>query len=123
MKNVKISKIFKTIIASVGVFAFFITVPAFATQTIGEVAGNLGDQSVGLTGAAIRIFGFIGIAMVGIAFIKGRTAKQQGEGIGSYVMMGMIGAVLLSIVTIVSVVNQSAFNTDASATVQGQIIQ
>lgn len=96
---------------------------AEATPTIGDLGNNAGDQTTGLTSGALRLFGFIGIVMVGIAFMKGRTAKQNGESIGGYITMGIIGGIMLSIVTIISIVNVSLIGSDASSTIQGQIIQ
>lgn len=96
---------------------------AEATPTIGDLGNNVGDQTTGLSSGAIRLFGFVGLVMVGVAFMKGRTAKSQGESIGGYIAMGIIGAILFSIVTIVSIVNVSVIGSDASTTVQGQIIQ
>ena len=94
-----------------------------ATPTIGDVGSNAGDQSSGLTSGALRIAGFVGIVMVIIAFVKGRTARQQGESIGGYVALGIVGALLFAVPTVISIVNVSLIGSDASQTIQGQIIQ
>lgn len=96
---------------------------AHATPTIGEVGKNAGDQSSGLTSGALRLAGFAGIVLVIVAFIKGKNAKQQGESIGTYIGMGIVGALLLAVPVIISIVNLSLIGTDASTTIQGQIIQ
>jgi hypothetical protein len=96
---------------------------AHATPSIGDVGSNAGDQSSGLTSGALRLAGFAGIVLVIIAFVKGRNAKQQGESIGTYIGMGIVGALLLAIPVIISIVNVSLIGTDASQTIQGQIIQ
>tara|TARA_R110002072_G_scaffold301723_1_gene482167 strand:- start:23057 stop:23470 length:414 start_codon:yes stop_codon:yes gene_type:complete len=96
---------------------------ALATPTIGQIGTNAGDQSTGLTSGALRLAGFVGIVMVIIAFVKGRNAKQQGEGIGTYIGMGILGALLLSVPIIIAIVNTSLIGSDASATMQGKIIQ
>jgi len=96
---------------------------AHATPTIGDVGSNAGDQSSGLTSGALRLAGFAGIVLVIIAFVKGRNAKQQGESIGTYIGMGIAGALLLSIPIIISIVNVSLVGSDASQSIQGQIIQ
>jgi len=91
--------------------------------TIGDVGNRAGDQSTGLTSGALRIAGFLGFVMVIIAIVKGRSAKQQGEGIGVYVGMGILGALLLAVPTLVSIFNVTLLGTDASQDMQGQIIQ
>lgn len=108
-----------------GLSALVTAVPelAHATPTIGDVGNNAGDQSSGLTSGALRLAGFAGIVLVIIAFVKGRNAKQQGESIGTYIGMGIVGALLLAIPVIISIVNVSLIGTDASTTIQGQIIQ
>jgi hypothetical protein len=93
------------------------------TPSLGDVGKNAGDQSSGLTSGALRLAGFVGIVMVIIAFVKGRNAKQQGESIGAYVGMGIVGALLLAVPVIISIVNVSFLGSDASQTIQGQIIQ
>lgn len=93
------------------------------TPTIGDVGDNAGNQAAGLTSGLLRLAGFIGLSMVVLAFVKGRTAKQQGESIGGFVALGIIGALLLSIPIVVSIVNVSLLGSDASTTIQGQIIK
>ncbi|MFA0809416.1 DUF6750 family protein [Microbulbifer epialgicus] len=94
-----------------------------ATPTIGDLGNNTGDQTTGLTSGALRIAAFVGICFMIVAFVKGRTAKSQGESIGGYITMGIIGALLFAIPTIISIVNVSLIGSDASQGLQGQIIQ
>lgn len=96
---------------------------AYATPTIGDLGSNAGDQSTGLTSGALRIAGFAGIICVIIAFLKGRNARQQGESIGGYITLGIVGALLFAIPTVISIVNTSLIGSDASSTIQGQIIE
>ena len=93
-----------------------------AAKTIGDIGTNVGDQATGLTEGALRISGFIGIVMVIVALIKGRASQKQGDSIGTAVSMGVIGALLLAIAAIITIVNTSILGTDASAGIQGQII-
>jgi len=96
---------------------------AHATPSLGDVGNNAGDQATGMTSGALRLAGFVGILLVIIAFVKGRNAKQQGEGIGAYIAMGIVGSLLLAVPVIISIMNVSFLGTDASQTIQGQIIQ
>jgi hypothetical protein len=111
------------LLTSLSVLATAVPELAHATPTIGDIGNNAGDQTSGLTSGALRVAGFVGIVLVIIAFIKGRNAKQQGESIGTYIGMGIVGALLLSVPIIISIVNQSLLGSDASSTIQGQIIQ
>lgn len=90
--------------------------------TLGSVGTNAGNNATGLTSGALLIAGFVGVVMVIIAFVKGRSAKQQGEGIGSYVAMAALGALLLAVPTVISIINNSVIGSDASSGMQGQII-
>jgi len=104
---------------------FFIPGAALASggnQSLGDVGQRSGDSAVGLTGGALMLFGFVGVVFVAIALMKGRQAKQQGESVGTYVGMGVVGACLFSISIIISIINYTAFGVDASQDVQGQII-
>jgi len=93
-----------------------------ADITLGDVGNNAGDNASGLTNGALLLAGFVGVVMVIIAFVKGRSARQQGEGIGGAVGLGLLGALLLAVPTIISIVNNSLLGSDASSTMQGQII-
>lgn len=111
----------KTIVAlSTGVV--MADVHASAGITLGDVGNNAGDNAAGLTNGAMLLSGFVGLVMVVIAFVKGRTAKQQGEGIGTYVGMAFIGALLLSIPTVISIFNNTVLGDDASSAMQSKII-
>ena len=95
---------------------------ANATPTLGDVGNNAGANAAGLTNGALLLAGFVGVVLVIIGFIKGRSARQQGESIGSAVGMAIIGALLLAIPTIISIFNTSLLGSDASSSMQGQII-
>jgi len=112
-----------TIVSGIGLIVGGTSGLANAGLTAGDIGNNLGDQTVGMSSGALRLFGFVGLCFVGIALMKGRDAKKQGESVGTYVGMGIVGAVLLSISAIITMVNLSLLGTDASQTIQGQIIQ
>lgn len=113
----------KVFVSASTTVAMFAPTLASAGVTIGDVGTNVGDQSSGLTSGALRIAGFVGIVLVAISLIKGRSAKQQGESIGSYVGMFLVGALLLAIPTLITIANVSLIGSDSSSTIQGQIIQ
>lgn len=103
----------------IGLVTGLLMLPAFANasgQNLGAIGTNVANSASGLTRGALNIAGFIGIILIIVAFVKGRGARQQGEGIGTYVGMAVIGAMLFAIPTVISVFSTTVFGTDSSVT-------
>lgn len=103
--------------------AAIVPASAFAAdQNIGQVAKEMGSNASGLAEGALSLAAFVGVVMVIIALVKGRNAKQQGESVGSYVAMGLIGALLFSVPTLISIFTMSSIGSDTSQGMQGSVI-
>lgn len=111
------------ILAGVGMLASAVPQVASAAATVGDLGNNVGDNSGGVTSGLLRFAGVVGFIFVIMGLVKVVNARKQGEGYGAPIGMLFIGAFLLSIPTLVSIMNTSVIGTDASQTVQGQIIQ
>lgn len=96
---------------------------AVAAISIGDVGDNVGENSVGLSKAILRIFGLVGFGMAGVGLMKFKSAKQSGEGLGPPITMIVIGAGLLAIPVIIGVMSMTALGTDATTEMSGQLIQ
>ena len=111
------------VLAGVGMLASAVPQLSSAATTVGDMGNNVGDNSGGVTSGLLRAAGVIGFFMVVVGVIKIVNARKQQEGYGASIGMLFAGAFLLSIPTLVSIFNTSVLGTDASQTVQGQIIQ
>jgi heme/copper-type cytochrome/quinol oxidase subunit 2 len=90
----------------------------------GGVGKNVGNQMSGLTEGALKTSAFVGIVLVIIGTMKWLGARQnQEEAPKEAIKMTAVGAVLLAIPIIITIVNMSFFGTDASSDMQNAIIE
>ena len=98
--------------------------PALATSGLGDLmTAQTGSQMPGIVKGAMLIFGVIGFVMVGVGFLKWRTAKQTGEGMGGVMSMILIGALLMSIPMIIGIFSTTIFGTTDSSAVMDQLVK
>lgn len=107
----------------VGAMGLGMSDSALAAISIGDVGDNVGENSVGLSKAILRIFGLVGFGMAGMGLLKFRNAKQSGDGLGPPITMIVIGAGLLAIPVIIGVMSMTALGTDATTEMSSQLIE
>jgi uncharacterized membrane protein len=88
---------------------------AFATQSLGEIGQNVGNNANGLGEGLRKIFIFLGFVMAGVGMLTGFMAHKKHESATTGILTFAAGVLLIALPMIIGSGSTTIFGSDTSS--------